>query len=126
MKHGLEFAWANFIANMFILLGKIGIVVLNCFSCYMIMKYVTKDLDEISSIAAPLTIVGLVTFATANIFLGLFDETVLAMLVCLCVDREVNGGENLFGPPTFHDSLDKAKKPKAVGDDFTPTTNEVA
>ena len=108
MKHGLEFAWANFIANMFILLGKIGIVVLNCFSCYMIMKYVTKDLDEISSIAAPLTIVGLVTFATANIFLGLFDETVLAMLVCLCVDREVNGGENKFGPPTFHDSLDKA------------------
>jgi hypothetical protein len=107
MKFGLEFAWANFIASTFILLGKVGITVLNCFSCYLIMKHITHDLDEITSTAAPLAIVALVTFAAANIFLGLFDEAVLAMLVCLCVDKQINDGVAVKGPPTFHNSVEK-------------------
>ena len=92
LKFGLEFAWANFIAATFILLGKIGLTVLNIFIAHQFMK-MNGDLDEVTSPAGPLAIVGLVTFAAANIFLSLFDEAVLAMLVCLCVDKEINDNE---------------------------------
>lgn len=110
LKFGLEFAWANFIAEVFILLGKIGITVLNMFVCYQIMKHVTHDLEELHSVRSPLVVVGLVSFIAANVFLSLFDEAVLAMLVCLCVDKEINGGEAKHGPPTFHDSFEKGEK----------------
>jgi len=53
----------------------------------MIMKYVTKDLDEITSVTGPLFIVAVVTYVSANIFLGLFDEAVIALLNCLCIDK---------------------------------------
>lgn len=110
MKHGLKFAWANFLAGAFIVLGKIGLVFLNCFSCYMIMKHVTKDLDEISSIAAPLFVVAVVTYMSASLFLGMFDEAVLALMTCLAIDVDLNGSPK-YGPPTFHDSLDSFDKP---------------
>ena len=118
MKHGLKFAWANTLASMFIVLGKIGIVVLNMFSCYMIMKHITKDLGEISSPAAPLAIVGVVTYVSASIFLGLFDEAVLALMTCVAIDTDLNGHPK-YGPPTFHDSLghiEHGTKKNAIAD----------
>jgi hypothetical protein len=89
---------------MFILVGKISIVVINCFSLYGIMKYVTKDTEEVSSIAAPVILVGATTYVAASIFLGLFDEAVLAMMNCLAIDTDLNC-EPKFGPPTFHDAF---------------------
>lgn len=110
MKHCMAFGFANFLASAFVFLGKIGLVVLNCFSCYMIMKHITKDLDEISSPIGPLAVVGVVTFISASIFLGIFDEVVLALMTCLAVDMDLNG-EPKYGPPTFHDSLQSFEKP---------------
>ena len=120
LKHGLAFAWANMLAKAFVFLGKAGIVALNCFSCYGIMKYVTKDLTEDNvDPTIPLTVVAIATFIVVNIFLGLFDETVAALLTCVCIDRDLHGAVLKFGPPTFHNTLGKlenvgAKKP--VGD----------
>jgi hypothetical protein len=45
-----------------------------------------------------------VTYITASIFLGLFDEAVLALVTCLCIDLDLHNGEALYGPPTFHHS----------------------
>jgi hypothetical protein len=119
VKHTLKFGWANFLANMFIWIGKIAIVVLNVFSCYSIMKFVTKDLEEISSPVTPLAVVGAITYVSASIFLGLFDEAALALMTCLAVDMDLNG-EPKWGPPTFHDSLDgfegKAEKKNAIAE----------
>lgn len=126
MKFGLEFAWANFIAAAFILLGKIGLTILNTYICFLLMKK-NGDLEEVTSPAGPLAIVALVSFAAANIFLGLFDEAVLAMLVCLCVDKEINGGEAQHGPPTFHDSFEKGQnhnQAKVTDDNYA--ANELA
>ena len=125
LKFGLEFAWANFIASTFILLGKIGLTVLNVFIAFQFMK-MNGDLEEVASPAGPLVIVGLVSFAAANIFLSLFDEAVLAMLVCLCVDKEINDNEAQHGPPTFHDSFEKGqnKQAKVVDDNYA--ANEIA
>lgn len=92
LNHGLQFAFANSIAKVFILLGKLGIVAANCFTCFFIMKFITKDIasaltdDEgnplpvepgqestVKSIWGPIVIVGIVTYLTASLLLGLFD-----------------------------------------------------
>lgn len=104
LKHALKFTFANFLAKVFVFLGKISLVTINCFSLYMIMKHVTKDLEEINSLAAPVVVVGVFTFITASIFLSLFDETVVALVTCLCVDTDLNG-QPKFGPPTFYDGM---------------------
>ena len=38
LKHGIVFVWANFLAKLFIALGKVGITVLNVYTCYLLMK----------------------------------------------------------------------------------------
>jgi len=103
-KHALKFTFANFLAKCFVFLGKISLVIFNCFSLYLIMKNITKDLEEINSLAAPVVVVGVFTFITASIFLSLFDETVVALVTCLCVDTDLNGSPK-YGPPTFYDGM---------------------
>lgn len=109
VKHLLKFSFSNFIAKIFTLLGKIGIVVANLFSLNLIMKYVTKDTDEISSVLGPMILVGVVSFFTASIFLGLFDTAVMSLMTSLAVDLDLHNGEPQFGPPTFHDGVTKVK-----------------
>ena len=70
------------------------------------MKY-RDDLVEVSSLLAPMVLVGVITFMTASIFLGLFDTAVMALMTCLAIDMDMNDGHPLFGPPTFHDSMGK-------------------
>ena len=115
VKYMLKFTFANLIAKIFTFLGKVGIVVGNLFSCYFIMKYITKDLEEISSIIGPLAIVGFVSFLTASIFLGLFDTAVMALMTCLAVDIDVHGDPQ-FGPPTFHESVSKVRSSMSADD----------
>jgi hypothetical protein len=117
MKHGAATAFAKIIAVVFIFIGKLGITVGNCFSCYAIMKFVTHDLEELSSIWTPILLVGVVTYLVASLFLSLFEESVQALLVSVCVDMDVHGvglksGDPHFGPKTFHDNYKKIKEGK--------------
>lgn len=90
LKHGLKYTFANMIAKVFIFLGKVGITTANCFSLYFIMKNVTKDTEEVSSILGPMLAVGFVTYLTASLFLGLFETGVMAMLTCLSFDMDAS------------------------------------
>jgi hypothetical protein len=40
------------------------------------MKFVTKDLDELSSVWTPIIMVGVVTYIAASLFLALYEEAV--------------------------------------------------
>jgi len=115
LKHGLKFAFANLIAKVFIFIGKVGIVVANCFTLYFLMK-ARGDLEEVGSPWGPLIVVAVITFLAASLFLSLFEEAVMSLLTCLCVDMDANNGEPVFGPATFHDGyVAKAgDKPNAV------------
>lgn len=110
VKHTLKFGFANFIAKVFILLGKVALVVGNCFSLYFIMANITQDTEEVSSLIGPMVAVAIVTYMTASIFLGLFDTAVMAMMTCLAVDMDLHDGEPKFGPPTFHDGCNKSQE----------------
>ena len=118
LRHMLKFSFAQLIAKIFILLGKVSITAGNMVSCYYIMKLVFNDLDSpdrpvtedppVTQAMGSLIIVGIFSFMVASIFLGLLDTAVLSLLTCVAIDMDNNGGYPLNGPPTFHDGkLDK-------------------
>lgn len=113
-KHLLKFAFANTIAKVFIFLGKLGIVVANVFSCWGIMKYVTGTIGDVSSKLGPFVVVALVTYITASLFLGLFETAVMALMTSLAIDMDLHNGQPKWGPPTFHDSINKMDKDKVA------------
>lgn len=117
LKHGLKFAFANIIAKVFIFIGKVGVVFANLVTLYFLMKQ-RGDLEEVNSIAGPFLVVGIVTFLAASLFLSLFEEAVMALLTCLCVDLDANGGEPVFGPATFHDNYVKKANEEANTNDM--------
>jgi hypothetical protein len=105
LKHMLEFAWANLLAKMFILIGKIAIVVGNCFLFVLVITKITKESATIS-IMGPVAVVAMVTFFTASVFLALFDTAVLSLMTCRAIDYDLHNGEPVFGPPTYHDKIE--------------------
>mgnify|MGYP000883664024 CR=1 FL=1 len=111
VKHMSKFAFANLLAKCFIILGKFAITAMNMASLYYIMKFGTKNFEEgenqVSSILAPIVLVGFITFMTASVFLGLFDNAVMALLTSLAIDMDNNGGTPASGPPTFHEKTTK-------------------
>lgn len=106
-KHGAKFAFGNYLAFVFILLGKIGITVFNTFLAWLFMKHVSKSAEAVSNPYFPLIFVALVTFFLVSVFLGMFDESVLSMLTSTCADMDINGGEPQWGPATLHKVLDE-------------------
>lgn len=125
MSYGLEFAWANTLAIIFIFLGKVFIVVINCFTLLFFMK-LKGDLEEVTSVGGPILVCAICSFFTANLFLGMMDEAVLALLTCLCVDRGLNDGVPKFGPPTFHDGVDRMTSgPERKTDKYEKVTEMV-
>ena len=114
MKHGAKFAFANFLASAFIFLGKIGLTTLNIFLTYLFMKEVTGSASDISDSYAPLVLVGLTTYIICSVFLGLFDESVMAMMTCMTVDMdlpETDGNACRWGPQSLQDVMDEFEGP---------------
>jgi len=112
MTYGLEFVWANTLASAFVLLSKVFIVVINI-CCLKLAMDARGDTEEVKSVGGPYIVCAIASYFTANLFLGMMDETVVALLTSLCIDRGVNGeGNEQYGPPTFHDSIEKMPKDK--------------
>lgn len=105
IKFLLRFTFAYWIAIVFIFLGKVSIIAGNCATFFMIVKYVTPEVAASEgSQLAPLIVVGVVTYFTTTIFLGLFDTVVQSLLTSLGFDCDANGGKPKYGPPTFHEA----------------------
>lgn len=49
--------------------------------------------------------VAVVTFITNGLFLGLFDEAILATLQCVAVDMDFNGGQPKYGSASFQTNM---------------------
>lgn len=75
---------------------------------------------------APLIIVAVFTFLIVSVFLGLFDESVLALMTCFSADLDLNQGKEecpKWGPETlqntvhnmFKDDDDEGKDEKQEG-----------
>ena len=105
VKYMAEVAFAQFIAKVFIFIGKVALVVANCLLFQVVMEHVTGDLEEIESETGPLIIVVVITYMLVSLFLGMFDDSVDAMLTSVALDINVNR-EPIYGPETFRDWQD--------------------
>jgi len=118
LKHTMEFLFANTLAYVFGVLGKVVIVCLNCLTCWWLLCLHAPAGSE-PGLAGPLILVGLVTFMAATIFLSTFDDATNATIHCLAFDMELNDGIPQFGPPSFHariaDIFPESKDRKAYG-----------
>lgn len=105
LSHGATFAFAKLLAQMFILLGKVGLTILNTVLTYYYMKMVTVD-GGINNYIGPMFMVALTTFLLVSVFLGIFDTAVIAMLTCTAADMDLHNGDNKWGPKTLHEVID--------------------
>lgn len=114
IEYLFEFSFAALIAKAFMFLGKMAVVVGNCFSLLFIMKVVTKDMDEISSTMGPVLITGVFTYFIASIFLGMLDESVNAMMTSVAIDTKIHDGKPKFGPQSFQESVSLSEDGKIM------------
>lgn len=106
LKHMMKFYFVSVLAFGFTVLGILTIVGLNTGTFYLIVRYGTKNYDQMGTLWAPISIVVIASLITATLFLGIFDEAISGTIMCLAVDLELNNGESKFGPPSFHEKLD--------------------
>jgi len=69
------------------------------------------------SIWGPVAVSVLLTYMISSLFLGIFENAVLALMTCLAVDMDLNGDEAKWGPRTFHDKVAKMKEGHKVDDE---------
>lgn len=105
LKHLAKFCFALNIAGLFIFMGVVTITCVNTGIGYLLMTYAIKDGATTTTIIPSLITFGVVSFLVAVIFLGQFDEAVLATLVCFAVDSDLHDGEPKFGPKSYHEKL---------------------
>ena len=104
MSFGRPFAQAKRLATIFVFVGKIFIVTINCFTLLFFMN-IRGDLEEVTSRGGPLFVCAVVSFFTANLFLSMMDNAVSALLICFSVDIGIHKFEPKFGPANFHEAV---------------------
>lgn len=90
LKWAATFGSSAFFASTLIFLGKAAITVLNVFTCWFL---VPAMLGDSANRDAPCIVVGILTWFTCEIWLTIFDQSVLGMMMSLAVDTDVNGGK---------------------------------
>ena len=106
LKHLVKFYFADILASMFVFIGMLAVSALNAGSCYLILRYGTKNADQLTSVWIPMVFIILYTLITAELFIGFFHQAVTATLMCLAVDMELNNGKVTHGSPSFHEKID--------------------
>ena len=77
VKHAGAFANARFFAITLIFIGKAGVTMLNCMTFLGLMKAMD---NKVGSTTGPLIVVGLITWMSCEIWLGIFDSSILPLI----------------------------------------------
>lgn len=104
IKYMAVVAFATFLAKIFIFIGKAAIIFGNCALFDLFVTSVTKEREALSSITAPMIVCGTITYLFVSLFIGMFDESVNAMLTCVAIDTNKHNTP-IYGPETFNNRL---------------------
>jgi len=88
------------------MIGFLAIMAINSGVFYLILKS-SGVYYQMNSIAVSMIANLFMTTFITRLFLGMFDDAVLGMLMSLGVDTDIHGGECQHGPPGFHRKLEK-------------------
>lgn len=112
LKYCAKFYFAQIIAAMFMSAGMFLTFAANMGIGVLMAKYVTTEEERITVSGGMLIvylIFAFVSFTIPFFVLGLFDEGVMAILMCYSIDSELHDGEVCFGPKTYHEKLAEIK-----------------
>lgn len=132
LKNATQFYLCNYMAGVFVGLGTFMCILLNVLVFHAILMYglgINTGPDSLAPVMVAYLIAFIISAIVVDIFLGLFDEAVLATIHCYALDVELNGTAS-YGPPTFHQKLaeimatEEWKKMTATDDDGEPGANE--
>jgi len=104
LKHLAKFIFALKLASLFVFMGIITITCCNTAVGYVLTIYAIKDGKDVSNIVPSLIIFAVISFIEAILFLGHFDDAVMATLICFGVDVDLNG-QPICGPADYHKKL---------------------
>jgi len=126
LQHCAKFYFAQDVGRFFVNMGVLSVAAANTGIFYLLAQTATYP-DGITFIA-PLAFVAVMSLAIGALILGLFDEAIMATLHCLALDMDVNGGVPKWGPPTFHEKMEKILAedgPEKVADDGVMGANPI-
>jgi len=90
---------------LFVGVGILAVTCLNTGLTWLFFKYAFAEADDYNLVAC-ISAFATISLITVVIFLGLFDEVVLAMCMCWAIDIDLHGDVTKYGPPTFNEKID--------------------
>jgi hypothetical protein len=110
LKHMIEFYFAQDVGYFFIFIGKLTITALSLLTFWG-LELATQGQTSTTGVLVTFAFCLLICFIT----LGLFNDAIIASLMCLSIDLDLNGGIPKYGNPRFHAKLDGIVEGKKVG-----------
>lgn len=110
------------ISNFVLFIGKLLVVLLTVFASFeWVEDYKTKG--KISSIFAPLIVIGFMSYSIAYLALGVFDMCIDTILLCACEDEKLNknAAGGLYASKQLSSHLDHAEESSEKKLANTPT-----
>jgi len=90
LKHGQKFDRAVNFTNLYLLMAKIALVLLNFGLMWFLMYFAFGDYDRVSSLFGPGLFVTSITWITCDLFIGIFDHITQTLLLCYTIDVDTN------------------------------------
>lgn len=107
-KHCVKFFFALDLAGEFISIGYMFILAINCLVLFVYFEF--EGWMNSSMVYIPFIFMLILTLTITKIFLGQFGEATLTTLLCYAVDCDLNNRKPQYGPPSYHEKLDKIFK----------------
>lgn len=93
------------VSALVLIVGKLFISTLTtCAAYYAITEHFEL---ELWSYAGPVTIIFIISYFVADMFMDVFDMSILAILHCFVADEEMFGGRARFADGTLSEWIDK-------------------
>jgi len=103
LKHMVKFMFAQDIGGFIIFMGVVFITLINTLLFWGFTKIgKTSGADPL----IPLIAVFVLSYLASMITIGLFNDAIRAILMCVAIDMDLNYGTPKYGPPTFHKKLE--------------------
>ena len=104
LRHLIKFIFAARIASFIVFMGSMVIFFSTMGFTYGILTVAIKDLETVTKITMVVA-AGFIAILANTMFLGLFDEAILATLQCVAIDMDFNGGHPKYGSSSFQANM---------------------
>jgi len=101
IKHTLQFDKALTFTNFYLFMSKIALIIINLWITDMMLTFF-EDYNRISSWVNIYLVVGGFTWFVCDLFIGIFNQTLVALIMCLAIDLDLNQRRPKNGSPKIH------------------------